>query len=318
MGRTPDGACCARELGAAAARCKSMLRPLCPSHLPHPLHSRLPAVASAVPPPWLQCMCWSSTCRTAGGRAGGCLRMSSALWTRWVGEGEVWWWHRDSAECLVCWAAPGCSWQARMIKPLSSRAPHLACLPPAPPPVAPQTVQRLLASAVADPSTAVRRTILEALSHTCALESHLAQASRGWDAATPEAQHSTAQDSCRQTRPPRPGVPTCVPASRPSSPSRATSPPRPVISAHNPLAAPPAPPTGRVPALAVCSPQRREQHGAQPDDTAGGGHLPHQPRLRHAGAAPPPDAAAQRHGPLARLAAARGCVRWVCFVAGVG
>ena len=39
-----------------------------------------------------------------------------------------------------------------------------------------QTVQRLLASAVADPSVTVRRTILEALSQTSALESHLAQA----------------------------------------------------------------------------------------------------------------------------------------------
>lgn len=39
-----------------------------------------------------------------------------------------------------------------------------------------QTVQRLLASAVADPSVTVRRTILEALSRTAALESHLAQA----------------------------------------------------------------------------------------------------------------------------------------------
>lgn len=39
-----------------------------------------------------------------------------------------------------------------------------------------QTVQRLLASAVADPSVTVRRTILEALSRTAALEHHLAQA----------------------------------------------------------------------------------------------------------------------------------------------
>ncbi|KAI3435635.1 hypothetical protein D9Q98_001694 [Chlorella vulgaris] len=39
-----------------------------------------------------------------------------------------------------------------------------------------KTVQRLLASAVADPSVNVRRTILEALSRTAALESHLAQA----------------------------------------------------------------------------------------------------------------------------------------------
>lgn len=37
-------------------------------------------------------------------------------------------------------------------------------------------MQRLLASAVADPSVAVRRTILEALSRTTALETHLAQA----------------------------------------------------------------------------------------------------------------------------------------------
>ena len=37
-------------------------------------------------------------------------------------------------------------------------------------------MQRLLASAVADPSVTVRRTILEALSRTTALESHLAQA----------------------------------------------------------------------------------------------------------------------------------------------
>ena len=37
-------------------------------------------------------------------------------------------------------------------------------------------MQRLLASAVADPSVTVRRTILEALSCTTALESHLAQA----------------------------------------------------------------------------------------------------------------------------------------------
>ena len=39
-----------------------------------------------------------------------------------------------------------------------------------------QTVQRLLASAVADPSVTVRKTILEALSRTRALENHLAQA----------------------------------------------------------------------------------------------------------------------------------------------
>ncbi|KAL4435039.1 hypothetical protein ABPG77_003864 [Micractinium sp. CCAP 211/92] len=39
-----------------------------------------------------------------------------------------------------------------------------------------KTVQRLLASAVADPSVAVRRTILESLSRTAALETHLAQA----------------------------------------------------------------------------------------------------------------------------------------------
>ena len=37
-------------------------------------------------------------------------------------------------------------------------------------------MQRLLASAVADPSVTVRYTILNALSHTAALESHLAQA----------------------------------------------------------------------------------------------------------------------------------------------
>ena len=37
-------------------------------------------------------------------------------------------------------------------------------------------MQRLLASAVADPSVTVRRTILEALSRTAALEHHLAQA----------------------------------------------------------------------------------------------------------------------------------------------
>jgi FKBP12-rapamycin complex-associated protein len=39
-----------------------------------------------------------------------------------------------------------------------------------------KTVQRLLASAVADPSVTMRRTILEALSRTTALEHHLAQA----------------------------------------------------------------------------------------------------------------------------------------------
>jgi FKBP12-rapamycin complex-associated protein len=37
-------------------------------------------------------------------------------------------------------------------------------------------VQRLLSSAVADPSVAVRRTVLEALSRASALEGHLAQA----------------------------------------------------------------------------------------------------------------------------------------------
>lgn len=58
--------------------------------------------------------------------------------------------------------------------------PHPTLLPPAPPLPRPcpalQTVQRLLACAVADPSVTVRRTILEALSHTSALETHLAQA----------------------------------------------------------------------------------------------------------------------------------------------
>lgn len=39
-----------------------------------------------------------------------------------------------------------------------------------------QTVQRLLACAVADPSVTVRRTVLEALARTSALEGHLAQA----------------------------------------------------------------------------------------------------------------------------------------------
>lgn len=48
--------------------------------------------------------------------------------------------------------------------------------PAAPARHAAQTVQRLLASAVADPSVTVRHTILEALSRTTALETHLAQA----------------------------------------------------------------------------------------------------------------------------------------------
>lgn len=58
--------------------------------------------------------------------------------------------------------------------PAAAQAPACTLLHPTP--LLPQTVQRLLACAVADPSVTVRRTVLEALARTSALEGHLAQA----------------------------------------------------------------------------------------------------------------------------------------------